>query len=383
MEPQEWKEMVNNLRLLEKSMGNEKVVNQAEILAKQSFCLSPYAVRDIKSGEKLESNMFELLAPGKGLLQHELKEFIGKEIKIQIKKGECISKSYFEDMVLIKNWKIANFKNRWGVKCRFNDFLEYSVLSSPVVEFHCSQKDIYDSVTGISSNKSQLVVHAPEIVDRMLVDICSTNDEQVRKSLDILQHTINKTVKLSKNFKGKPKLVVHFGGMCLKPCNNVHHTQCQMFNRSIENFKKLNYDPDEIDVLPENLPPKPWYLGGEWNQYGFMTEKYMIEFCKKFNLKITYDICHAKLYCNYMKKDIVEYTKNIKQYISHVHISDTKGINGEGVQINEGDTNFESIFKELKDMDFSWVTEIWAGHINNGQGCYKSMKLLEPYKKLI
>ena len=59
--------------------------------------------------------------------------------------------------------------------------------------------------------------------------------------------------------KGKPKLVVHFGGMCLKPCCNIQKTQNDMFNKSIENFKKLNYDPNEIEILPENLPPKPWY----------------------------------------------------------------------------------------------------------------------------
>ena len=385
MEPYEWKEMVHNLRLLETSLGSKKIVNQAEILAKQSFCLSPYAIRDVKVGEKLNKDMFELLAPGKGILQNELSKYLGKEIKLEIKKNDCISKSFFEETILVKDWKIANFKKKWGVKCRFHDFLDYSVLSSPVIEFHCSQKDIYDPITGIASNTSQLIVHAPEIVDRMLVDICSKDEFQVQKSISILQDTINKTIKLSKNFKGKPKLVVHFGGMCLKPCSccNIEKTQFEMFNTSIDNFKKLNYDPNEIEILPENLPPKPWYLGGEWNQYGFMTEKYMIDFCEKFDLKITYDVCHAKLYCNYMKKDIVEYTKKIKNYISHVHISDTKGINGEGVQINEGDTNFLPIFKELKDLDFSWVTEIWAGHINNGKGCYNSMKLLEPYKKLI
>ena len=383
MEPPEWKEMVSNIRLLEKALGDNKVVNQAEMLAKQSFCLSPYASRDIEKGELLTEDMFTLLSPGKGLLQNELSEFIGKEVKLFIKKNSCISKSYFEDTLPIKNWQITNYQKRWGVKCRFNDFLEYSVLSSPIVEFHCSQKDIYDSTTGILSNTSQLVIHAPEIVDKMLVDICSNNEYQVKKSLDILQHTINKTIELSKNFKGKPKLVVHFGGMCLESSNNIRETQNNMLNNAIKNFKKLNFDKSLIDILPENLPPKPWYLGGEWNQYGFMNENDMSIFCDTFGVKMTYDICHAKLYCNHCNKDIVEYTKNIKKYIAHVHISDAKGINGEGVQINEGDTDFLPIFQEIEDIPFSWVTEIWAGHINNGKGCHDSMKLLEPYKKYL
>lgn len=383
MEPHEWKEMVYNIRLLEKALGNKKIVNQAEQLAKQSFCLSPYANRNINKGEIFSNKMFTLFAPGKGLLQHELYNYIGKEIIYDIKKNECISKSFFEKSVAIKDWKIAKYKKKWGVKCRFHDFIDYSILSSPVVEFHCSQKDIYDPVTGIFSDKSQLIVHAPEIVDKMLIDICSENREQVNKSLDILQHSINKTILLSKNFKGKPKLVIHFGGMCLQESNDPINIRQKCLKNAVMNFKKLNFDKNLIDVLPENLPPKPWYLGGEWNQYGFMTGDDIIKFCDEFGLKMTYDICHAKLYCNCCNKNIVNYTKKIKPYISHVHISDTRGINGEGVQIHEGDTNFKEIFDEMKDIDFSWVTEIWSGHINNGKGCYDSMKLLEKYKDVL
>ena len=379
MEPDEWKEMVLNIRLLEKALGNNKVVNQAEMLAKQSFCLSPYANKNILKGEFFSEDMYTLFAPGKGILQHELKDYVGKYITKDIKKNNCIDSSYFEPEIKIEDWKITKFKKKWGLKCRFHDFPEYSVLSAPVIEFHCSQKDMYDSMSGIMSNSSQLIIHAPEIVDKMLVDICSQNEKQVNKSLDILQHTINKTIELSKKFKGKPKLVVHFGGMLRNTSDNIEILQKQLLDKAITNFSKLNYDKELIDILPENLPPKPWYLGGEWNQYGFMTEDDMITFCNKFNLKITFDICHAKLYCNSCNKDINDYTKKIKNYISHVHISDTQGINGEGIQIYKGDTNFKPIFEELKDIDYSWVTEIWAGHLNNGREQYKSMELLKDF----
>ena len=73
------------------------------------------------------------------------------------------------------------------------------------------------------------------------------------------------------------------------------------------------------------------------------------------------------------EKNIIDFTKKVKKYVSHVHISDTQGINGEGIQIHEGDTNFKPIFEELKDIDYSWVTEIWAGHLNNGKEQYKEV----------
>ena len=61
---------------------------------------------------------------------------------------------------------------------------------------------------------------------------------------------------------------------------------------------------------PENLPPRPWYLGGQWFQYGFMLPEDMLSFCNHFDLKMTYDICHAQLFCNHSGCDLESYTKD-------------------------------------------------------------------------
>ena len=384
MEPDEWREMVRQIRVLETSMGKYKTANQAELLARQSFCLSPYAKRDFKQGDVLTENDFIWRAPGKGLYQHEISEYMGKPAVLEIKSGDCLSKSHFHTNTLgIAEWSIPNYSKMWGVKCRFHDFLDYSVLSAPVVEFHCSQKDIYDSTTGICSATSQLVVHAPEIVDMMLVDICSQDERQKTLSLNILQDTITKTIELSRQFPGKPKLVVHFGGMKLDPARDEETVRKDLLRRAVSSFEALKYDPDEIEILPENLPPKPWYLGGEWNQYGFMTADDMIQFCEHFDLKMTFDICHAQLYCKSCDEDLVDYTRRVRPFVSHLHISDATGIGGEGVQIHEGEIDFEGVFTELKDCRCSWVTEVWAGHTDNGQGVYKSMLELQKYQHLL
>ena len=82
----------------------------------------------------------------------------------------------------------------------------------------------------------------------------------------------------------KPKMVVHLGGMSLDKIEekkykvNSLSTHEEMISIAIENFKRLNYSKDEIDILPENLPPRPWYLGGEWFQYGYGPSSDMIKF---------------------------------------------------------------------------------------------------------
>jgi N-acetylneuraminate synthase len=324
------------------------------------------------------------MSPGKGIYKHQISDFIGKEIKCDVLEGNFLSKHHFEEIVQIRDWKLPKFSKDWGVKCRFHDFEEYKQLNSPVVEFHCSQKDMDIDFKGFSKS-SQLVIHAPEIFDRKLVDICSSDPEIVEGSLYLLQKAIDKTIAISKNFPlKKPKFVVHLGGMSLEHVVNEGNTDLMM-ERAVDNFKKLKFNPSDIDILPENLPPRPWYLGGQWFQYGFMHADDMINFCDFFNLNLTFDVCHAALHCNHSNISIESYTRKISPYLSHLHLSDAVGIDGEGVQVGEGQVNFDSFFDTLSESnkDLSWVTEIWSGHVNHGAGCRTSMHRLGKYNNII
>ncbi|MCD4756740.1 MAG: N-acetylneuraminate synthase family protein [Arcobacteraceae bacterium] len=375
MLPDEWKEMVSNIRMLEKALGDKKEINQAEIQNKEAFAKSAVPIRDLPSGHVLIKNDIIFKAPGKGIFPHEIDNYYGKVIKNEVKKDHYINQTDFEEIIKLSQWDNFNFSKQWGVKCRFHDYAEYQVLNSPCIEFHCSQTDLdIDFKPDVS--QSELIIHAPEIFDRQLVDICSNDKNIVKKSLNILQRSIDKTIEISSYFpKKKPKLVVHLGGMFLNK-RELSDTS-ELTNIAIENFKKLNYDENLIDIIPENLPPRPWYLGGEWFQHGFMLEEDMIKFCTYFNLGITYDICHASLYCNEFNIDLVDYTKRIMPLVKHIHISDAYGNNGEGVQIGEGSIDFENVLKEIKEYQFTWVPEIWSGHLHHGAGTYKCMKILD------
>lgn len=382
MYPEEFSKMVQDLRSLELAMGERKDVNQAETLAKEAFAKSAVAIVDLEEGHVLKPEDIELRCPGKGIFPHEIKDYFGKTLKRKVIKGRYIAKDDFEDELLIKDWSVPKFKKDWGVKCRFHDFDEYSALKSPVIEFHCSDTDLNVEFQG-GSKHSQLVVHAPEIVDRKLVDICSDDPVVVEYSIDILQKTIDKTLQIAKNFpKAKPKIVMHLGGMSLDHVMAERPNE-MMIERAIDHFKKLSYNNSDVDILPENLPPRPWYLGGQWFQYGFMPSGDMKRFCEHFGLGMTFDLCHAGLYCNHSGISLTDYTKDIKHLISHMHISDAAGIDGEGVQIGDGNVDFDNVLKEMKDHQCSWVTEIWSGHLHNGAGTYKSLHSLSKFSGIL
>lgn len=378
MTPDEFKEMVENIRLLESALTSEKKVNQAELQNKEAFAKSAVPVRDLPKGHVLIKSDIVFKSPGKGIFPHEIHKYFGKILKEGVKKDHYINETDFQDVVKISEWKKFTFTQQWGAKCRFHDYELYKILNSPAVEFHCSETDLLVDFKPNEISKAQLIIHAPEIFDRKLVDICSNDAWHVEKSLEILQRTLEKTKELHKYFpEHKAKVVMHLGGMFLND-KDVKDT-FKLIDTAIQNFTKLKYDRDVIEVIPENLPPRPWYMGGEWYQHGFMSASDMKQFCSHFDLKMTFDVCHAQLYCNLFEIDINEYAREVMPFVSHVHISDAYGTNGEGVQIGEGCMDFESLFTIMGAYKFSWVPEIWSGHLHEGAGTYECMKLLEKY----
>ncbi len=388
--PEEFKEMVRKIRATELALSQDKHINQQETLSKELFSKSATAKKKIFAGHKLTLNDIIYKAPGKGIFPHEIKDFLNKTVQNDVDEGQFISEQDFDKSIKISEWKKFVFKNKWGVKCRFHDYHDYNVLNAPVIEFHCSQNDL-DSEFQEENYSSELIVHAPEIMNRQLVNICSENQKIVDDSLFIIERSINKTLEISKRWPSrKPKMVVHLGGMSLDLLEPTKYgieglsTHEKMLEIAIYNFNKLDYPKDEIDVLPENLPPRPWYLGGQWYQYGFAPAVDMVRFCEATKTKMTFDICHAQLQCNLEKSSLADYAKKVKGFVSHLHISDAAGLSAEGIPIFSGDIDFCSVFKVLQDIEYTWVTEIWSGHLHNGAGTYKAMLELESnYRELI
>lgn len=381
MLPDEWTQMILDIRNLELALGNDKSVTQAEILNREAFAKSAVAISELSQGHILKASDIEFKSPGKGIFQHEISSFLGLPLRKSIAAGKYISKFDFEDEKLLSEWESFSFSKNWGVKCRFHDFGEYSVLKSPIIEFHCSQTDLALDLD-FDCYDTELFIHAPEIFDRELVDICSDSQDKVRKSLDLLQKSIDRTLLWAQKFpKHKPRLVVHLGGMFLdKPhCTNTK----SLMEIALQNFLKLDFSADQIEILPENLPPRPWYLGGEWYQHGFMTAEDMAFFCSETGLGMTFDLCHAFLYCQWSSTSILDYTTTILPYLRHMHISDAAGISGEGLQIGTGEIDFAPFFDLVKNLRFSWVPEIWSGHLHHGAGFYKAFQRLEKFKEAL
>ena len=53
------------------------------------------------------------------------------------------------------------------------------------------------------------------------------------------------------------------------------------------------------------------------------------------------------MYTSHKEISLSDYVKEVSPYISHMHLSDSIGTDGEGIQIGEGDINWQKILKYL------------------------------------
>jgi N-acetylneuraminate synthase len=375
LEPAEFQALAAKLRQAREMLGADaKVVTQAEILNREVFAKSVVARGDLAQGALLQTTDVDYKSPGKGIFPHQAADYLGRHLKRSKTAGQYITADDFIEARTLQDWPRFRFAKQWGCKCRFHDFDDYRKLGTPVLEFHCSDKDVLSGFDE-GSRDTALIVHAPEIIGRELFDLCSDDPAKVEMSRDILRATLDKTRALAPHFRSvKPKVVVHVGGM------SISDADCDTLtlSRKAESvLRELNLAG--IDLLPENLPPRPWYLGGQWFQYGFMKPNDMAAFCGSLGLGMTFDVCHAQLYCHLAGISLVEYARIVAPYVRHVHLSDAHGVAGEGVQVDEGEIDWDALIRVLETIPFSWVPEIWSGHTNYGAGTLIALKRLERF----
>ena len=267
-----------------------------------------------------------------------------------------------------------------GLKTRFSDFFEIIKLNPDFVEFHFS--DIDPDYNFIAKEKYSFpcIIHLPEIWKGRLIDISSVKNENqvlpINESRDILQTIITKSEKFFNYFNNQENIfILHPGGMSFDkdyPENNKHRMEVL-----IESLSQIQTNNSEI--LVENLPPYPWYFGGQWNSNIFMDSKEIESFCRTTGRKICFDTSHSKLYCNLEKKDFLKELMPLIKYIKHIHIGDARGVDEEGIQIDEGEINFKEFFKVMKDYTGTIVNEIWMGYTNDFLGFKIASQKIKKY----
>ncbi|MCQ2022233.1 pseudaminic acid synthase [Clostridium butyricum] len=91
MEPEEFKEMVDNIRIVEKAIGKVNYDLSEKQSNSRQHSRSLFIVKDIKKGELFTANNLKSIRPGFGLETKYIKDILGKKSKVNIKKGTPMS----------------------------------------------------------------------------------------------------------------------------------------------------------------------------------------------------------------------------------------------------------------------------------------------------
>ena len=96
MEPDEFKQMVDSIRNVEKALGNDNFELTEKMIINQDFSRSLFVVKDMKKGDIITEDNVRSIRPGFGLHPKYLKEILGKKINKDLKKGTPFELNFIE-----------------------------------------------------------------------------------------------------------------------------------------------------------------------------------------------------------------------------------------------------------------------------------------------
>lgn len=383
--PEEFAEMVKQIRQVEEALGNsdERQLTQGEMLNRETLAKSLVASKPIPKGVKITRDMLSVKSPGQGLQPIYIDDLIGKYTKRIFSEGDLFFESDLKDEVIeAKNYR---FSRPFGIPVRYHDYDALTAKSNfDFVEFHLSYQDMDLDLADFFSSPQDIgfAVHSPELFSGdHIMDLASEDISYRTHSVKELNRVCDITRELKHYFPKtkKPVIVINAGGFkttgFIEPAKRI-----ALYEQIAIELDKV--DQHGVEIIIQTMPPFPWHFGGQSYHNLFVDPKEIDWFCEKYRYRICYDVSHSMMACNYYGWDLHDFTMTVGKYIAHMHIVDALGVDGEGVEVGQGDVNFDQLAKDLSQVSqgVQFIPEVWQGHKNNGEGFWKALELLESKK---
>tara|TARA_B100001094_G_scaffold244930_1_gene241338 strand:+ start:327 stop:2144 length:1818 start_codon:yes stop_codon:yes gene_type:complete len=362
--------IINNFKNV---LGDKsKPVNQGEVLNLQNLGTSVYSDISLNKGDYINVKKVSIKAPRKGLLFDELKKHIEKPLQKPVEKGEPITQSHFVDSEELDQLYFE-FMNKFelSIPVRFHDmesiFKEFKISN---YEFHLSYKDIekiqLTEFEKFSKNNTNLnfTYHLPDYINNFQLFDPLSRDEEIKNKSDRI---LKKVIQLSKIISEKDIIFVSSLSQ-----NNFKNKE--IYYTSLKKFIDNLYHEFGISFLPQWLPKKAWYFGGSYDINLFSSFE-DIKLIEENNINICLDVAHLIMSANSAGADWRDWYQILEPFTKHIHLSDSYGTNGEGVEFGEGELGSPVDIIEMKNT--VKVLEVWQGHLDNFSGFKKAVTSLK------
>lgn len=378
----EFRTMVDGIREIELALGTGEArkLSQGEMINRENLGKSLVAARPLTAGNMLKAEDIKIRSPGQGLSPQKLPQLLGRTLARDMRDEDFFFPSDLADTRVEP--RSYCFQRPWGVPVRYHDFQEYASRISPDLwEFHFSYSDMdldpADYLRGTYS--AGFVVHAPELFSGSRLMDLATPDEAYRKdSIRETQLVIDITRALRKYFpnEARPMIVANVGGFTMDEPLQASAIQ-GYYERFASSLKELDFEG--VELIPQTMAPFPWHFGGQRYQNIFVKADEIVEWCRRLDMRMCFDVSHSRLTCNHLGVDFYDFAEKVAPITAHLHLGDAKDLNGEGLQVGEGDIDFDRLGAILKkgSPQASFIPEIWQGHKNGGEGFWIALELLE------
>ncbi|MCJ9729400.1 N-acetylneuraminate synthase family protein [Bradyrhizobium sp. PRIMUS42] len=385
LEPEEFKALVSGIREVEAARGEkraERALSQGELINRENLAKSLVAARDLSTGTVITEADIAVKSPGQGLSPLKMPALLGRKLTRTMAADDYFFQSDLDEGAA--KARRYRFDRPWGVPVRYHDAERFLEICQPdIIEFHLSYSDMERDPAAYLSGTYDLgfVVHAPELfAGSKLMDLATPDEELRRYSLEQTQTVIDITRGLKQYFPKtkRPPIVANIGGFTMdEPL--PPEEKAERYHIFAQSLTEL--DMDGVELTPQTMAPFPWHFGGQRHQNIFIFPDESAAFCAKHDLRMCVDISHTKLAANHFGFDFAQGLAQLGPHTAHLHFGDAKGLDGEGLQIGEGEIDFDDIGQVLRKHapGASFIPEIWQGHKNMGEGFWTALERLEGH----
>lgn len=387
LEPPEFKALVSGIREVEAALGpensnGERPLSQGELINRENLAKSVVAARDLPAGTVLTTEDLLVRSPGQGLSPLHLPKLIGLKLGRTIEADDFLYASDLaaEDLGI----RAFHFRRPWGVPIRYHDAKTFMERFHPqLIEFHLSYQDMDRDPGEYLDGPYDIdfVVHAPELfAGSRLMDLATSDAEYRDFSLRETQRVIDITRSLKAFFPRtkRPPIVLNIGGFSMD-APFAENEKAKLYDTFAQSLSQL--DHEGVELIPQTMAPFPWHFGGQRYQNIFIYPEESARMCETLGLRMCVDISHTKLASNYFGFDFLKGIEALGPYTAHYHLGDSKGLDGEGLQVGEGEIDFAALGAVMAKHapNASFIPEIWQGHKDMGRGFVTALERLEPY----
>ena len=392
--PGEFKEMVQRVREVEEALGTNapRAVSTGEMMNRVNLAKSLVAARRIEVGETLTDADIDIKSPGRGLQPNAYDKLVGRTTTRALEAGDFFYATDLGDAA--PKGRAYDFSRPWGLAVRYHDIDAMTQDTTPdFLEFHFSYKDLDLPVDEVFAKYDGglpmgFTTHSPDLfAGDFLLNLASTDDDHWERSIRELQRVVDTTREMQQHFtrsadaKGEtegPVIVASLGGFTTDAFVSPAEREA-MYDRVAAGLARV--DDSGVRLCAQTLPPYPWYMGGQLYCNLFVDPRDTAEFAERYDRRLCFDVSHSKLSANYLGMSFADATDLLAPHTEHLHLVDATGVDGEGVQVGDGEIDWALLAKQLDTMSpgVSFIPEIWQGHVNDGEGFWIALERLEQW----